>query len=242
MYNIAKWIGGGLGWAIGGPKLGVLGFIVGTVIDSLELRVFGKKAHKTQTIGNFSTNILMLIAAVLKAERPVAKAKVDYVKKFLLQNFGQKGANTAIVQLKEILKQNIPMDNVCNQICSSLDYSSRLQLVNFLYNLAGIDGNLTEAEHFILDIISKGLNTTINKHSIGPAIVQEGSIIAAYNILGVHRTTSVIDIKKAYRYLANQYHPDKVAYLGEIQRKNASEKFQKLTKAYDTIKKERRFT
>jgi len=241
MYNLAKWIGGGLGWVVGGPKGGVLGFIAGTVVDSIEMHLFRKKTKKTQTFGNFSTSILMLIAAVLKAERPVAKAKIDYVKRFLQMNFGNKGANVALIQLKEILKQNIPMDDVCTQICNSLDFSSRLQFANFLNNLASVNGKVTEAEYFILNIISKGLGTSINKNSVGPTIVHEGPVIAAYNILGVHRTTSVINIKKAYRNLANIYHPDKVAYLGENEKKTASEKFQQLTKAYEIIKKERGF-
>jgi len=34
MGSFAKWLGGGLGWVVGGPIGGLLGFIVGSVVDS----------------------------------------------------------------------------------------------------------------------------------------------------------------------------------------------------------------
>mgnify|MGYP000288909739 CR=1 FL=1 len=46
-------------------------------------------------------------------------------------------------------------------------------------------------------------------------------------------------IKKAYRKLAIQYHPDKVAQLGEDFQKGAKEKFQKVQDSYETIKESR---
>ena len=50
-----------------------------------------------------------------------------------------------------------------------------------------------------------------------------------------------IEIKKAYKRLAIEYHPDKVSYLGEEVQNAAKEKFQKLNEAYEKIKKERGF-
>ena len=242
MYSFVKWIGGGLGWAFGGPLVGVLGFIAGTVFDSLEIRIFRKPDGKT-TMGDFATCLLVLIAAVLKAEGPVVKSELDYVKHFLKQNFGEKGAGEALVLLKEILKQNIPLDDICVQIRDHLDYSSRLQLIHFLSNLANIDGQITKKEQFILSHITNGLKVSMSdKRAVGTPLEQNDSIISAYALLGVDRTTNIIDIKKAYRTLANRYHPDKVAYLGEDMKITANDKFQQLTRAYDLIKKERNFS
>jgi len=242
MYSFVKWIGGGLGWAFGGPLGGVLGFVAGTVFDSLELRIFRKSDEKT-TMGDFATSLLVLIAAVLKAEGPVLKSELDYVKQFLKQNYGEKEAGDALILLKEILKQNIPLDDICVQIRNNLDYSSRLQLVHFLYNLANIDGHLSGAEQSIINYITNALKVSVSeKRTVGTTIEQEDSIVAAYKNLGVDRATSIIDIKKAYRNLAIKYHPDKVAYLGEEQRKIANDNFQRLTRAYELIKKERNFS
>jgi len=240
--NFVKWIGGGLGWGLGGPLGAVLGFIAGTVFDSFEIHIFRKKDNEV-TMGGFTSSLLGLIAVVMKSGKPEAKPVRDYVVHFLKQNFGEKDAVEAYSFLKQKLKQSISINTDCTRLCNELDYSSRLQLTHFLYNLANIDGHVTEAEQNMLNIITKGLRVTISdRRAVGSVFVQEDSIVAAYGTLGVHRSASIIDIKKAYRTLAIKYHPDKVAYLGEELRKNANNRFQQLTHAYEIIKKDRHFS
>ena len=50
------------------------------------------------------------------------------------------------------------------------------------------------------------------------------------------------EVKKAYRDMAKKHHPDKVAHLGDDIRKSATEKFQKISAAYEEIKKQRGIT
>ena len=56
-----------------------------------------------------------------------------------------------------------------------------------------------------------------------------------YEILGVSRNASKNTIKKAYRRLAMQYHPDKVKSLGEEFRKIAEEKMKEINAAYQWL-------
>ncbi len=65
----------------------------------------------------------------------------------------------------------------------------------------------------------------------------------AYGVLGVASTASVAEIKKAYRRLMNQHHPDKLASRGlpEGMIKMAKEKTQQITAAYDLIREKRGF-
>jgi len=254
MYNLVKWIGAvagwfagewigcRLGWEVGGPAGCLVGFIVGTVIDSFEIRLF-RKSGKQTAMGDFATNLLMVIAAVMKAKEPVTKQKTNMVKVFLKQHFGEKEASKALTQLYKLLKQKIPLENACAMVHDYLDYSSRLQLTHFLFSLANADGTVSEAEKNMLGIINHGLKIdTSDKRTVGSMFVADDSIMKAYNILGVHGAASINDIKKAYRSLAAKYHPDKVAYLGEELKKAANEKFQQLSRAYETVKKERKFT
>ena len=230
-----KWVGGGAGWYFGGPLGGVSGFIAGTVIDSL----FLKKEEKRIT-GAVSTSVLMLIASVINAKaQPATDLKIRLVKQFITLHYGKKNTDLALSQLSEILKQKIMLNDACEKLRYSLDYSSRLQLVQFFYKIAKVDGKLTDNEQFILNIITEGLDVI---QSVRPVIAINDAIIKAYEILGVNHNTTVIDVKKSYRRLAFAYHPDKVAHLGEEQKKIANEKFNVLTKAYNVIKKERNFT
>ena len=254
MRNFVKWIGAGIGyfvgvklgdifgWEVGGPAGGIIGFIVGTVIDSLEIRLF-RKSNKENTMGEFATNLLMVIAAVLKADEPIVKQQLDNVKIFLKQNFAEKEASKALILLRKILKQQIPLTDACAHVRPHLDYSSRLQLTHFLHKLATVNGQTSTARQNILNIVNIGLHVTMSdRRTVGVSLAQTESINAAYSVLGIHPSSSIIHIKKAYRTLAAKYHPDKVAFLGEEARKTSNEKFQQLSRAYEIIKKERGFS
>src|SRR4026209_1508605 len=54
-----------------------------------------------------------------------------------------------------------------------------------------------------------------------------------YETLGVERTASDEDLKKAYRKLARQFHPD--LQPGEQQKKQAEEKFKEINEAYEHL-------
>ena len=53
-----------------------------------------------------------------------------------------------------------------------------------------------------------------------------------YTILNVPRGASQEEIKKAYRELANKYHPDKVIHLGDEFRELAEKRFKEIEEAY----------
>ena len=62
---------------------------------------------------------------------------------------------------------------------------------------------------------------------------------AAYKVLGVSPSATDQEVKAAYRKLALQHHPDRVATLGEDVRKAAEQKFQEINAAKETIYKAR---
>jgi len=237
LSHSVKWIGGGVGWVFGGPLGGVGGFIAGTVIESFIIYKEDKKAK----ISDFAINLLMLIAAVMKADGTVVKSELDYVKRFLKLNYGESKTREALVLLKEILNQNIDLNDVCSKVRNSIDYSSRIQFVGFLYNLAKVDGNINDTEKKILNIINQGLDVSFNNNQYSDTIIEQDVpiITAAYKTLGINKSASLDDIKKAYRKLANKYHPDKVDFLGEDQKNSANENFQKITNAYEIVKKDK---
>lgn len=63
----------------------------------------------------------------------------------------------------------------------------------------------------------------------------------AYDVLGVPKTATDAEVKKAYRRLMNQHHPDKLVAKGlpEEMMKLATEKTQEIKSAYETIKESR---
>ncbi|WP_430973567.1 TerB family tellurite resistance protein [Sunxiuqinia rutila] len=245
MGKFAKWVAGGLGWAFFGPLGGILGFVVGSMVDS-EAGVAppphqtATDARRRTTTGGYVMSLLVLVAAVMKADGKVLKSELDYVKEFFVRSFGASSAQEAIKMLRDILNQNIPVADVCRQIQKNMDYSSRLQLLHFLFGIAQADGSVDETEKNMIRMIAQTMGISQKDlESIQSMFVPNTD--SAYKILEVERSASNDEIKKAYRKMAMKYHPDKVSYLGDDFQNAAKEKFQKVNEAYENIKKERNF-
>ena len=234
--GLGKWIGGGLGWAFFGPIGGLFGFAIGAILDT-DIKVSKHKRGVT-TQGDFMLSLIVLVATVMKADGKVLKSELEYVKRFLIANFGKENAAEALKLLKDLLNQEIPVIDVAVQIKQNLDYSSRLQLVHFLYGIAQADGEVHQSE--IKIILEIGYAMGISSQDMNSIQAMSGnSIDSAYEVLEIDKNATNEEVKKAYRKLAQIHHPDRVSYLGEEIQKSANEKFQKINQAYEKIKKER---
>jgi DnaJ like chaperone protein len=144
--------------------------------------------------------------------------------------------------LRDIVNQEeIPLDEVCVQINHSMDYSSRLELLHFLFRISAADNNVQPEEIKIIQQIANGCG--IHDHdfeSIKAMFVKETG--SAYKILELSPDATDDEVKKAYKRMALKYHPDKVAHLGPELQKASQEKFQQLNAAFNEIKKQRGFS
>jgi DnaJ like chaperone protein len=236
MGIFGKWLGGGLGFAMGGPIGGLLGFLVGSMIDGTTVTTSTYSQGTSQ--GDFGMSLLILVAAVMKADGKVVRSELDYVKQFFIRQFGQESAKQALLTLKDILKKDIPVRDVCLQIKGNMDYASRLQLLHLLFNISLADTVIHPSEIQIIEKISGYLGVGSNDFlSIKNMFIPETD--SSYKILEIERTATDEEVKKAYRKMAVKYHPDKVSHLGDDIRKSADEKFAMVNEAYNKIKKER---
>jgi DnaJ like chaperone protein len=239
MGIFGKWIGGGLGFVMGGPIGGLLGFLVGSMIDGTTVTTSSYTTGTARTSqGDFGMSLLVLVAAVMKSDGKVVKSELDYVKQFFVRQFGEESARQALLTLKDILKQDIPVRDVCLQIKENMDYSSRLQLLHILFNVSLADAVIHPLEIKVIENISSYLGVRSNDFtSIKNMFIPETD--SSYKILEIERSATDEEVKKAYRKMAVKYHPDKVNHLGEEIRKSADEKFARVNEAYNKIKKER---
>ena len=239
MAKFGKWVGLGLGWALGGPIGGILGLAVGSIFDSGSAASGQRGDVRTKTLrGDYAASLLVLIASVMKADGRVMRSELDYVKRYFTSRFGEDTASEAIVMLRDILKQEIPLRDVTHQLSQRLDYSYRLEMLHFLFGIAAADGSVSDAEKRVIDRIGGFMSISDSDfQSIRAMFVSQTD--ASYKILEIESTVSEDEIKKAYRRMAMKYHPDKVSHLGEDFKKVAHEKFRKVQEAFDQIKKER---
>lgn len=192
----------------------------------------------TEPQRDFNVTFLVLSAAVMKADGNVKRSELDYVKRFFLQNFGQQQAEKYIKMLREILEQDYNIYEVSQQVGRYMDYSSRLQLLHYLFGIANADGVISPEELGVINTISDYMGVTNSDFlSVKAMFIKETD--SAYKILGIEPTATDEEVKKAYREMAKKNHPDLVSSLGDEVRKAAEKKFQEINAAYETIKKQR---
>lgn len=248
MAKYAKWLGGTVGWAFGGPIGALLGFALGTLYDSASGDVMNwgdpqeQPRYRTRThttTGDFEASLLILTAAVMKADNSVKKSELEFVKAFLIGQFGEAKAKEQLLVLREILKKPIEIRQVSMQIRAYMDHASRLQLMHYLFQLANADKEMHGNEIDMLTRIAAYLGISKKDFMSIKAMFVVENTESVYQILEIPKTATNDEVKKAYRRMAVKYHPDKVSHLGPEHQQAAHEKFQKLTEAYERIKKER---
>lgn len=237
-----KWLAGFMGWAVAGPIGALLGFGIGAVVDqvvnSSSLQPLDGQNIRTGQRNSFLLSLMVLSAAVMKADGKVMRSELEYVKDFIRRNFGQYAVPEALRILKNVLQKNVPVDEICAQITLNMPSSQRLQLLHYLCGLASADADASPSEKDMLRHIAYALRLT--QADIDSVFAMfGGSVDDAYKVLGIDPNSSDDDVKKAYRVMAMKHHPDKVASLGDDVRRAAEEKFKSIQDAYEKIKKER---
>jgi DnaJ like chaperone protein len=160
-------------------------------------------------------------------------------------------------QLKSIYaKEKETFENtieICNKYykLTKNSYEKRVQVMQYLLNLAFIDGDFSNTERMIIEDISDAIK--IKRHDLD-AMINEFmqyhesrknnetlNIKKAYEILEVSEDIDDKELKKQYRKLVKQNHPDIVTGKGadEATIKQATIKLQEINEAYEAIKKHR---
>ncbi len=227
-------LGMGLGWWLLGPIGAILGFVFGSVASDVSE---GEKYQGNPRDG-FLASLLVLMAAVMKADGKVVRSELDFVKAYLNKSLGASRSADALIMLREILKQDIQLTDVCRQIARNVDYNSRIQLIHMLFGVANADGSIPQSERNIIQQIALLIGISTPDYGAVEAMYYKNTE-SAYKILEIEANATDDEVKKAYRKMAVKFHPDKVAHLGEEFQATAKEKFQKVNEAFEQIKKER---
>ena len=239
-----KLLWGSLGWVTLGPIGAILGYAYAQLTEKDSVGSWGTEQPYRSTSyprtksGDFIVSLLVLFAKVMKADNRLLKSELDYVKSFLLQQLDRAQVRNFMILFKEILQQDYALKDVCRQIQRSMDHPSRIELIHVLFGLSQADGDIHPEEVRTIHTISRYLNVNEKDFESVKAMFIKDSR-SSYTILETQPSATNSEIKRAYRKMANKYHPDKVAHLGDDLRKIAEEKFKAINNAYQTIKKER---
>ncbi len=194
---------------------------------------------------------LCLSRHMLKKDMEESKYKVAYIRKHIQQKCpnSYSGFTQAL-----LFHYKTPHDlkSVCNWINKSMPKKEdRLEILQFLTGISMVDGSLNSSEHHLLKEIQRLLNLEPNDldRLIEVYVKREKEFIPATHTssnyylekhtktLGLSKDASKEDIKKAYRKLVMQYHPDKFENAPAIESQKAEEQFIRIQEAYEYLEK-----
>lgn len=197
----------------------------------------------------FRFSLLVLASYIIKADGRVMHSEMNLVRQWLRVNFGESAVGEGeqiLLRLFELQGQlgaaeyrNTVMQ-ACQQLAAVMPSEQRMQLLHFLSMIAQADGRVTDDEVSALKECAVGLGLrAADVDAMLNLRDASSNLDAAYKVLGVTPSATDAECRKAYRKLALENHPDKVAALGEDVRRAAEKRFQEINAAKELIWKSR---
>ncbi|MBL7812975.1 MAG: TerB family tellurite resistance protein [Bacteroidetes bacterium] len=240
-------VGAVIGFLASGFIGAVVGFLIGLYIEYVSDG--NKESNQQETQSNrrpeprydtrdFGRSMLVLIAAIMNADGSAMKSELELVKRMLVRTYGEDKARQMLLVLRELLRTHQDVTFVCRQIRGSMLYSQRLELLHILFRISRADGEINPSELQMLQHIASQMGiTTPDFLSLRAMFVSSPD--SDFQILDVKPDASEEDVKKAYRKMAMRFHPDRLNGLSEAEKKAAAEKFVKVKRAYENIKRKK---
>lgn len=251
-----KVIGGALGFMMGGPLGALLGSALGHQFDGGMARgggAIGARLERTQAA--FFTATFSVMGHIAKADGRVSQHEIQAARSLMEQMRLDEAQKQAAIELFQRGKEaGFPLDDVLKQFKSECHRQTTLLRMFFEIQVqaAMADGRMDPAESQVLRHVGQALGFDsaqieqliqfVSGASGGQrAATQVQPVSEAYKVLGVSPNASNDEIKKAYRRLTNQHHPDKLVAKGmpEEMIKIANEKTQEIRKAWERIRDHR---
>lgn len=237
-----KLLGGAAGFAFGGPIGALMGAMLG---HSFDRRQEGGGAGAGLGMGMrqtaFTLAVIALGAKMAKADGHVTRDEVEVFKRVF--NISPHEMGTVGRLFDEAKKEASGYEPYAEQIATMFRRAPDVleDLLGALFLIAKADGNVHPAERAFLEHVaqifgfSEARYARIRESYLG----DDGG--DAYAILGVSPSISDAGLKKAYRKLIREHHPDRLMAQGLPQEfiDVANDKLAAINDAYDRIEKER---
>lgn len=250
-------IGGLIGYVVAGVRGLFFGALIAYFVGRFFARsVFGAAVGRASAIqAQFLDSTFAVMGAMCKADGQVSAEEIRVAEglfdQLRLSGAAREAAMRAFNRGKE---PGFDVDAEVRRFAAAAQGQHALLQMFLQVQLSAIaaDGSLHPAEHELLLRIARGLGLSAAEVASLEAMLRgsqrpagnrdPGALDDAYRVLGVAAGASDAEVKRAYRKLMSENHPDKLAAKGlpESMRALAEKKTREITGAYERIERARR--
>jgi DnaJ like chaperone protein len=248
---------------LGGPLGAILGAALGHHFDrglkglAAEDRAGFRVGDQARVQSAFFTATFSVMGHIAKADGRVSEDEIDLARTVMAHmQLPPDMKRTAIRLFNEGKQADFPLEDVLQQFRRECHRRVNLlrMFVEIQIQAAYADGAMHPAERRVLEHVCRMLGIALDEFAHleafiraqrhahrGGAAQPHPTLKDAYDVLGIDKSVSDDEVKKAYRRLMSQHHPDKLVARGlpEEMMELAKEKTQEIRAAYDEIKKSR---
>ena len=244
-------IGGTLGFVFGGPLGALVGAVLGGNLDrGIKIGDQADMGTQERVQAAFFTTTFSVMGHIAKADGHVSALEISAAKNIMAQmQLSEPQRKAAIKFFDQGKSSDFPLEEVLHQFKKECHRRRSLiqMFVEIQISTAMADGKVDASEKHILYTIGEILGFSRSQidhlfnivNGAQASATDNLTLTQAYKILGVSKGSNEAEVKKAYRRLMSQHHPDKLVAKGlpDEMIALATEKTQEIRKAYDTIKK-----
>lgn len=199
---------------------------------------------QTETHNTFVSLLIHILVKIAQIDGVVTKEETNTIYNFFRYNlrYSQNQLYWVKELMKEALSASITLETLLAEFKNKFAYEPRLILLELIYQVLFTQARPPDRELDLAQTIAEYLDISIyDQQTIRSKYMAAARHTAAtedqyYETLGLAPDADFEKIKRAYRKLSMQYHPDKVGHLGEEFRHVAEEKMKDINVAYQHLK------
>lgn len=258
MAWLGKMFGGTLGFMFGGPLGMIAGIAFGHMFDKAGTAGTNPYAQQGSTSGTYYTaqdqsqmmffvGAFSMLARLASVDGNVSSSERQKVLEFIRRDLrlGYQEEEAAMKVFDTALNGGGTFEQFASQFYQNFAHAPNIlqMMIDIFYRVAAADGHVNKVEEAM---IRRGATIFRIPDSFIDALCRKyggcaSSSERSYAVLNLNRNASDDEVKRAYRKLSIEFHPDTLAAkgMGDEFLAHATEKFREIQQAYDEIKRER---
>jgi DnaJ like chaperone protein len=250
MGYIGKLVGGTIGFAIGGPLGALAGAVFGHSFDKageLDLQLEAGQLAGDSTQGQliFFVGTFSMLAKLARSDGRITPQEVDAIERFMAEDLSLDPDSRRVARgiFNKAVESAATFQDYASQFYGQFRSEPHLleMMIDIMLRVSFSDGNLSAPEESLIDSAVTLFHLSDETYAKIRARYRGSDLEKYYLILGVNEGNTEEEIKRQYRKLVSEYHPDKIASKGlpEAFIQFANDKFREIQDAYDKIKAQR---